>query len=328
MTASPHTLRRWSPAEEQTLRDQYRSHGAEHCAALVGRSVHAVAHRAAALGLVKRNRKRHRKPASPAHCELVEVDRAARSQWRALPERDLWREYVAGARRDDALRNDLLGRYSLQLASLAAQLNQRVSNRVSTAEFFQLGWLGLAAAARTYDPERGTNFWTIGSLRARGEMLDALRDQDWVPRSVRRVQGVLEAKRTRLRGELGREPTDAELEAAGAHVAALRIQRVHSLSPGGERDNLLSDSLAVACGPLSQRPSGQPDEFFREMLRGLSLQAQTAIYLYQVSGAKMSEIGSVLRVSESRVSQVLAAALATIRTRLSVDEAYGLLNCA
>ncbi len=302
---------RWTAAEDAALHADYQRRGAAALAAELGRTMAAVRFRASYIGATKRK--------SGMGSEECGIGLSSSPQPPApsLPAQELglWREYLAGGRRDTQLRNRLIGRHVEAVRRLAVHVAHQTGGAVAADDLTQVGWLGLVDAAQTFDPARGFAFPTLALRRARGAMLDELRRLDHVPRLDRQRSRAAEAVRVLLRQRLGREPSDDDLAAAGVPSAAivsarLARRRVEALDePKFASGHTLREELAVLLGTDAR----DVDDFFRAALRSQSLAQQTMIYLYFVPGCTMKEIGQVLRLSESRISQALAAAIEDLR---------------
>jgi RNA polymerase sigma factor for flagellar operon FliA len=196
------------------------------------------------------------------------------------------------------------------------------------------GIFGLVDAIESFDLTRGVKFETYCAPRIRGAILDELRSMDWVPRLVRSRAQKLERATRALESQMGRLPTVEEL--AG-----------HMRLPTEEFDRLLKDAKAVSVVSLSRKcydndsnrdvrevdvlkDQRGPDPLeevegrdLKELLtRGLSRAERLILVLYYYEGMTMKEIGMVLDLSESRVSQMHSAILARLRSELGQCRAW------
>ncbi len=201
---------------------------------------------------------------------------------------------------------------------VAGRLRTRLPESVEYADLVSDGIIGLMEAIERFDPGRGLSFQTFAVPRIRGAMVDALRALDWVPRSVRdKVRQVEEAQRT-LETKLGRLPEDPEIAAElGISVRALReiYARVAVTGVATMEDLELADDLSAAAAEEIE------DEQAKAALLGvvgeLPERDQVIIALYYFEGFTLAEIGRVLGVTESRVSQLHSRATMMLRNKLS-----------
>lgn len=233
---------------------------------------------------------------------------------------ELWRSYRDEPTVDQ--RNRLVLQFSPLVKYVAGRLRTRLPDTVEYADLVSDGIIGLMEAIERFDPERGLSFQTFAVPRIRGAMVDALRSLDWVPRSVRdRVRQVEEAQRD-LETALGRAPEDAEIAAhLDMSVDALRAvyAKAATSNVSALEDLDLADDLA---------PSGthavEEDASRTTLLRAvgeLPERDQVVIALYYFEHFTLAEIGRVLGVSESRVSQLHSRATLVLRTKLAAADA-------
>jgi len=213
---------------------------------------------------------------------------------------------------------------------VAGRLAAGLPRQVDTGDLTSAGVFGLIGAIERYDPSHGVKFETYAMPRIRGAILDSLRSLDWVPRSVRSRTKSIEVAINALEHEFGRTPTDEEI----AGRLEIAVDELHSW---------LADAAAGAVGPLDHvvvesLPSPthggvmNPDDpgsivadaDVRRVVRGevgrLPDRERTVMLLYYDEGLTLSEIGEVLGVTESRVSQIHSKAVLMLRTRLRVAD--------
>ena len=242
---------------------------------------------------------------------------------------ELWRRYKTG--NDPAAREQLIEEYIPLVKYVAGRLAMNLPSNVDLGDLESFGFFGLLDALEKYDAERNTKFETYATTRIRGAIIDGLRSLDWVPRSTRSKARLVESQIYELTNDLGRTPTDDEVAAAlglsldeyYGLLSELKGANLFSLdetAAGDEnRDNLRILDLVVDQGLL-------PDELLveRESVKELaaavaelSEREQLVLALYDQEGLTLKEIGHVLQVSESRVSQIHTKAIMTLRSRLS-----------
>ena len=206
---------------------------------------------------------------------------------------------------------------------VALQVASRLPTQVELSDLTQAGFLGLLDAASRYDEAKGVRFSTYAELRIRGSILDGLRELDWVPRSVRRRRRELEAAVGRLEARLERAPNETELAVElGLSVSDLgRIEPVAEMvETTDELDSLVRDPHAIDPHEvLAHR------ELFRilvDAIDSLTEKERLVMTLYYYEDLTMKEVGEVLGVNESRVSQIHKKAVRTLRRRLGRHVAF------
>ncbi len=252
----------------------------------------------------------------------------------AMSERDdLWEQYAVTG--DPALREEII----LQNVPLVRHILGRLAIPMLTEEAYSdlvsQGILGLIDAVDRFEPKRGWRFSTYASLRIRGHIIDALRAMDVLPRGARkRVKGIEQAV-SRLRMELRREPSEKEVAAAvnldlktyraalvEANCAVLSIDAVME-NDDGENSASLQDLLCDedALDPEDSAERVELEQRLAVALRRLPRRLQVLLSLYYYEGLTMREIGQILDLSESRVSQLHAHAMKQLRLGLEPTEA-------
>jgi RNA polymerase sigma factor for flagellar operon FliA len=229
---------------------------------------------------------------------------------------ELWATY----RKEPSLelRNRLVLQYSPLVKYVAGRLRTRLPDSVEYGDLVSDGIIGLMEAIDRFDPGRGLAFQTFAVPRIRGAMVDALRGLDWVPRSVRdKVRRVEEAQQ-RLETRLGRIPEDPEIaEELGITLAALRelYAKVAFTNVATVEDLELADELSAAA--TQEIEDDQAKAALLRVVRELPERDQVIIALYYFEGFTLAEIGQVLGVTESRVSQLHSRATLVLRGRLA-----------
>jgi RNA polymerase sigma factor FliA len=234
---------------------------------------------------------------------------------------DLWATYVRAPSR--SLQDRLVVHYTPLVRSVAHRVAAGLPSHVEHADLVQSGVFGLIDAVRRFDPDRCPRFESYATQRIRGAILDELRAQDWVPRSVRGRARELERAQERLENRLRRGATDRELAAElGVPVRdlvgltrQLQLVSVEALCEGsGGVSELLTDGDAPDPMAVVQA---------RETLRQLSVAVgqlgerdQTVIRLYYLENRTLAEIGLLLGVTESRVCQLHTRLVGRLRGRL------------
>jgi RNA polymerase sigma factor for flagellar operon FliA len=227
---------------------------------------------------------------------------------------------------DRSTSEDQLVRGHLHLASQAVnELARRLPSHVNRDDLSSAAMLGLAQAARSWDPDRGASFERHAATRIRGALLDELRDSDWASRSVRSRARRLQQAGEELTGRLGRTPTQAELAAELGTDA----QAVHKLVDDVHRATVLNYESIVADGEASDLLPGDdraPDHvlvdrerraYLSDAVLALPERLRAVVIGYFFQERPMLEIAGELGVTESRVSQLRAEALILLRGHCS-----------
>ncbi len=223
----------------------------------------------------------------------------------------------------------ILDHYPL-VRTIACRMVRRFPSCVDVDELINVGALGLIDAVDRFDPSREVPFKAYAEIRIRGAIVDALREADWVPRSVRRKYNRIEDARITLHRELGREPSRSEL----AHALELTMAQFDALAGDAQVRKLVSldnpvddDNLT----PLSERLSDDSEDltelWCKAELRGSVVRAvqnlpkkeRTAVALYYLNNLTLKEIGKVLGVTESRACQLRAQGVKRLKFRLRTE---------
>lgn len=238
------------------------------------------------------------------------------------PVADLWAEYKAT--RDPELRNRLVVQHSPLVKYVVGRVRSGLPQNVDWNDLVSEGVVGLIDAIDKFDPDRGLQFQTYAVSRIRGAIIDSLRASDWVPRSVRSKLRQIEKAQAALEHKLGRSPEDEEI-ASELGITLTELQEVYSKAAYTSVASLDEIGMhAEDIGPSSPGLDDADDEMKQvlvQVVRQLPERDQVIISLYYYEGLTLSEIGQVLGVSESRVSQLHTRAALTLRTKLQSSAA-------
>jgi RNA polymerase sigma factor for flagellar operon FliA len=252
-----------------------------------------------------------------------------------LSERDvqsLWRRYKEYG--DQPARDQLILNYAPLVKYVAGRMGAGLPSHVDEADLISYGLLGLINAVERFDLKRRIKFETYAVTRIKGAIIDELRALDWVPRSVRARAREIERTSAELEHKLHRAPTDEEMaKALGvstsdfqdsitqiANSSLVALDEMWSSSTGGETlalidtigDGDTSDPAAMV-GEMETRIT------LADAIAGLPEREKIVVSLYYYEGLTLREIGEVLGVTESRVSQLHTKAVLRLRGRLSDD---------
>jgi RNA polymerase sigma factor for flagellar operon FliA len=243
--------------------------------------------------------------------------------------RSLWLEYRRT--NDKALRDRLIVNYSPLVKYVAGRLGSGLPAHVEEADLVSYGLLGLMSAIDRYDPERDIKFETYAIARIRGSIIDELRTLDWVPRSVRSRAREIERAIRELETKLSRAPTDEEIaEKVGittneledslidiSRTSIAALDELWSTSSEGDQVSLL-DTLedTGSIQPSEALDETEMREALAEAIDRLPEREKLVVTLYYYEELTLREIGEVLGVTESRVSQLHTKAILRLRSRL------------
>lgn len=228
-------------------------------------------------------------------------------------------------------RQQLLSEHLGLVYHVARQLCRAKQMDVELDELVSAGTLGLIEAFNNFDTSRGLAFSTFAAPRIRGAMLDELRRQDHVPRSVRRRSRELNAATEALTRELGRSPDHTQIasrmgidldtlfrwQADGDSGRFIPLERTVDGAPQGSRIPLEYLMASPEDELDDQITKGQEVAHLRNALMTLPEQERNVLTLYYFEELKLHEIAALIGVSESRVSQIRAKAITRLRKGLS-----------
>jgi len=239
---------------------------------------------------------------------------------------------------DAAARDSRLLELLPQVRYLARRIHSRLPGHVPFEDLVQAGVLGLLDALRKFDPRRKVQLESYMKFRIRGAILDELRSLDWSPRELRRRARRLEEVEHQLRTRLGREAAEPELaKALGVPLAQfhrlvweLRGLEVGSLQEaamatddGAEQDQASRLAAPDRFSPMALCAGSERRERLEEAVGSLPEKERLVLTLYYYEELTMKEVGEVLAVGESRVSQIHSMALERLRTCLEAGAPKG-----
>jgi RNA polymerase sigma factor for flagellar operon FliA len=244
----------------------------------------------------------------------------------------LWREYAKS--KDQGVRDRLILTYAPLVKYVAGRLGSGLPAHVDENDLVSYGLLGLIGAIERFDPDRDIKFETYAIARIKGSIIDELRAMDWVPRSVRSRARDIERAIAELERKLHRAPTDEEIaeklgvstddlndsltEIGRSSIAAL--DELWTISSGGGGDQVaLIDTIEDTQGPEPQSELAQTElkEALGEAIARLPEREKLVVTLYYYEELTLREIGEVLGVTESRVSQLHTKAILRLKARLA-----------
>ncbi|MGB1262668.1 MAG: RNA polymerase sigma factor FliA [Cognaticolwellia sp.] len=208
---------------------------------------------------------------------------------------------------------------------IAYHLLARLPASVLVDDLIQSGMIGLLEAANNFDNSKGASFETFAGIRIRGAMLDEIRRGDWVPRSVHKNSRLISATIKTLEAEYGRDVTDLEV----ADKLDISINEYHDMLSDVNAGKILGiDDLGVSEDVIEVAHNQQQDEPYDNIEQGIFKKAladcisslpereSLVLSLYYDEELNLKEIGQVLDVSESRVSQIHSQAMHRLKARM------------
>ena len=253
---------------------------------------------------------------------------------KALELRDLWRRYKDDG--SEPAREKLVVAYSPLVKYVAGRMSSGLPAHVEESDLISYGLIGLINAIERFDIEREIKFETYAITRIKGAIIDELRALDWVPRSVRARAREIERAHAKLEHRLHRTPTDEEmarelrmdvdefqealLKISNSAVVALdELWAVSDAS--GDKVSLL-DTLEDPDAPDPQQllDKSELKDRLAEAISALPEREKLVIALYYYENLTLREIGEVLGVTESRISQLHTKAVLRLKSRLQSDD--------
>jgi RNA polymerase sigma factor for flagellar operon FliA len=227
-------------------------------------------------------------------------------------------------------RDHLIEKYAPMIKHLALRIAMRLPSHIELEDLINSGVIGLMDAIEKFDPEKGVRFETYAEFRIRGAILDELRAQDWVSRSVRQKANQLSRAYAELEQKLGRAATDEEvMNALGLDRESFYklVDRVRSISLINWDEITGREKLDGTTGEVPSDFWKGTDPFRDLNLRRVRQVLQNAIEvlpekerivvsLYYYADLNMKEIGEVLDITESRISQIHTKAILRLRGRI------------
>jgi RNA polymerase sigma factor for flagellar operon FliA len=231
----------------------------------------------------------------------------------------------AAAYQQLADKNDLVERHATLVKRIAHHLIARLPASVIVDDLIQAGMIGLLEASRNFDGSKGASFETFAGIRIRGSMLDEIRKGDWTPRSVHKNGRAITAAINQVERETGRDARDVDI----AEKLDVSIDAYHQMLNEVNAGKIVGiEDLGVTEDVISTENTKGSDTPFEDLLEGsfqkalahtiTTLPEREAIVLslYYDEELNLREIGEVLDVSESRVSQIHSQAMLKLKSRM------------
>jgi RNA polymerase sigma factor for flagellar operon FliA len=246
----------------------------------------------------------------------------------------LWRSFAETG--DRSARDQLILNYAPLVTMVAGRVGMGLPSTVEQADLVSYGMFGLIDAVGKFELGRGVKFETYASARIRGAIIDELRAIDWIPRSVRTKARAVDRAYAELESKLRRRPSELEvaqrldiglieLRSIFAQLSTVNIAALDELlSVGAERGDsvCLLDTLedSHAMDPAGSFETQETTFLLARAIEQLGEREKIVLVLYYYEGMTLAEIGRVLGVTESRISQMHTAAMLRLRQRLQQSE--------
>jgi len=242
----------------------------------------------------------------------------------AVDKEKLWVEYTAN--KTPELREKLIIEYAPLVKLVAGKLSMYLGYNVEFDDLCGYGVFGLIDAIDKFDYDKGVKFETYASLRIRGEILDQIRKMDWIPRTVRQKQKLLDNAYKKIEAETGHLATDEEICAE----LGISMDELCDMQNETAMTNIMSLDEYMEQGEVKVEPKADKDymqpekvvekeelkRILLEVIETLTDKEKMVITLYYYEELTLKEISQVMDVSESRVSQLHSKALIKMRQRL------------
>lgn len=238
---------------------------------------------------------------------------------------DLWKQYSQN--KEPEIRDRLITEYSYLVKYIAGRLNIYFGSNVEYDDMVGYGVFGLIDAIDKFDLEKGVKFETYASLRIRGSIIDSIREMDWVPRSLRQKSKELEKVYAELENELGHSASDKEV----ANRLGITLDEFYKLLNEVNLSSVISleeyfeQNHDVGVEPKNASKEESPEahiettelkKILSDAIDKLPEKEKTVITLYYFEELTLKEISAIMKVSESRISQLHTKALLRMRGKL------------
>jgi RNA polymerase sigma factor for flagellar operon FliA len=259
---------------------------------------------------------------------------AMQTNVKAVELKELWRKYKETG--DERAREQLVLAFSPLVKYVAGRMSTGLPAHVEEADLISYGLLGLISAIERFDPSREIKFETFAMTRIKGSIIDELRSLDWVPRSVRAKAREIERANSKLEHQLHRAPTDQEVaEELGmtmedfqdsltriSNSSVIALDELWTLSDASGDQVSLLDTIQDpdAVDPAQAMDVTETKDRLAESIARLPEREKLVVALYYYENLTLREIGEVLGVTESRVSQLHTKAVLRLKSSLQAED--------
>ena len=258
---------------------------------------------------------------------------AMQTNVKAVELKELWRKYKETG--DQRAREQLVLAFSPLVKYVAGRMSTGLPAHVEESDLISYGLLGLISAIERFDPSREIKFETFAMTRIKGSIIDELRSLDWVPRSVRTKAREIERANSKLEHQLHRAPTDQEVaDELGmsmeefqdaltriSNSSVIALDELWTLSDASGDQVSLLDTIQdpQALDPAMEMDTTEMKDRLADAIARLPEREKLVVALYYYENLTLREIGEVLGVTESRVSQLHTKAVLRLKSRLQGD---------
>ena len=238
---------------------------------------------------------------------------------------ELWKQY--SETRDPATREKLILEYSYLVKYVAGRLNIYFGSNVEYDDLIGFGVFGLIDAIDKFDINKGTKFETYASLRIRGAIIDSIREMDWVPRSLRQKNKELEKVYWEIENQVGHSASDKEVADRLGITLDEFYKLINDISVSSivSLEEFLEQNYEVGVDIPHLNKDDRPENYIElselkeilgDAINRLPEKEKTVISLYYFEELTLKEISAIMKVSESRISQLHTKAILRLRGKL------------
>lgn len=239
---------------------------------------------------------------------------------------ELWKQY--GDTKDSSIREKLIVEYANLVKYVAGRLSMYFGTNVEYDDMVGFGVFGLIDAIDKFDLSKGVKFETYASLRIRGSIIDSIREMDWVPRSLRQKNKELERVYFEIENELGHSASDKEV----ADKLGITIDEFYKMlndvtvSSMVSLEEFLEQNYEIGVDQHNNRSEDRPESYMEisemkeilgDAINRLPEKEKTVVSLYYFEELTLKEISAIMKVSESRISQLHTKAILRLRGKLA-----------
>ncbi|SHJ43962.1 sigma-70 family RNA polymerase sigma factor [Tepidibacter formicigenes] len=244
-----------------------------------------------------------------------------------MNESDIWVKYKS--LKDKNLKSELKKEIILKYIKLVKIISGRLYNyygsNIEYDDLVSYGIIGLIDAIEKYDYSKNIKFETYASVRIRGAIIDEIRNLDWIPRSIRQKSKLIKDVYSKLENKLGREPTTSEIasELNKSESEVLKLLEETNIYNVVSLEEELNDNFKIQIEDTSSDINPEESlikkdiiESLKKSLDALNERERLIVSLYYYEGFTYKEIGKILNISESRISQIHSKSILKIKARL------------
>lgn len=239
---------------------------------------------------------------------------------------ELWKQY--SETKDPSIREKLILEYAHLIKYIAGRLNVYFGSNVEYDDLVSFGVFGLIDAIDKFDINKGVKFETYASLRIRGAIIDSIREMDWVPRSLRQKNKELEKAYWEVENQLGHSATDKEVaDKLGVSIDEFyKMLNDVNVSSMVSLEEFLEQNYEIGVDLPNNNKEDRPENYIEvvelkdilgDAINKLPEKEKTVVSLYYFEELTLKEISAIMKVSESRISQLHTKAVLRLRGKLA-----------